>query len=224
MEPNATSNGAFNLRDYQSECLAAIKTRYLAGIRRQLTCLPTGSGKTVIFAEFPRYFRMKKQMLVLAHRAELLDQARDKIRRANPDLRVEVEQAGRSAGPDSHVVVASVPTLGRKASKRLNRLDPDRFFLIVVAPTILGDCEVLLGRRGREIVLVRGQDIEETILQAETHVRENLPECVALVTRDTRWRYDPATKKQINVLRAKKLDVPKGLTKGQAGHLISMVS
>jgi len=57
---------------------------------------------------------MKKQMLVLAHRAELLDQACDKLRRANPDLRVEIEQAGRIADPNSHVVVASVPTLGRK--------------------------------------------------------------------------------------------------------------
>ena len=75
---------------------------------------------------------MKKQMLVLAHRAELLDQACDKIRRANPELRVEVEQAGRSAKPDSHVMVASVPTLGRKGSNRLRHLDPDRFFLIVV--------------------------------------------------------------------------------------------
>jgi ATP-dependent helicase IRC3 len=123
---------SFQLRDYQRECLAAIFKRYQAGIRRQLTCLPTGSGKTVIFAEFPRYFKMKNQMLVLAHRAELLDQARDKIRRANPELRVEVEQANRSADPDCDVVVASVPTLGRKGSKRLKRLDPDRFFLIVV--------------------------------------------------------------------------------------------
>ncbi len=71
-------------------------------------------------------------MLVLAHRAELLDQACDKLRRANPDLRVEIEQAGRVADPNSHVVVASVPTLGRKDSSRLLRLDPDRFFLIVV--------------------------------------------------------------------------------------------
>ncbi len=120
------------LRDYQRECLNAIFERYQSGIRRQLTCLPTGSGKTVIFAEFPRYFKMKNQMLVLAHRQELLDQACDKIRRANPELRVEVEQAGRNADPDCHVVVASVPTLGRKESKRLRRLDPDRFFLIVV--------------------------------------------------------------------------------------------
>ena len=122
----------FSLRDYQRECLESILERYRAGVRRQLTSLPTGSGKTVIFAEFPRYFSMKKQMLVLAHRQELLDQACDKIRRANPNLCVSVEQAGRSADPDCDVVVASVPTLGRKGSKRLQRLDPDRFFLIVV--------------------------------------------------------------------------------------------
>ncbi len=65
----------FSLRDYQRECLESILERYRAGVRRQLTSLPTGSGKTVIFAEFPRYFSMKKQMLVLAHRQELLDQA-----------------------------------------------------------------------------------------------------------------------------------------------------
>ena len=122
----------FSLRDYQRECLESILERYRAGVRRQLASLPTGSGKTVIFAEFPRYFSMKKQMLVLAHRRELLDQACDKIRRANPDLSVAVEQAGQSADPDCDVVVASVPTLGRKGSKRLQRLDPDRFFLIVV--------------------------------------------------------------------------------------------
>jgi len=122
LKPNDSSNSSFSLRDYQRECLTAIRERYLAGVRRQLTCLPTGSGKTVIFAEFPNYFRMKKQMLVLAHRAELLDQACDKLRRANPDLRVEIEQAGRIADPNSHVVVASVPTLGRKNLTRLSRL------------------------------------------------------------------------------------------------------
>ncbi len=129
---NGTARRSFRLREYQRECLRAIKARYLAGVRRQLVCLPTGTGKTVIFAEFPNYFRMKRQMLVLAHREELLDQARDKLGRANPHLRVEIEQAGRSADPDSHVVVASVPTLGRRESKRLRGLDPDRFLLIVV--------------------------------------------------------------------------------------------
>jgi len=44
---------AVNLRDYQRECLAAIFNRYQEGVRRQLMCLPTGTGKTVIFAQFP---------------------------------------------------------------------------------------------------------------------------------------------------------------------------
>ena len=84
----------------------------------------------------------------------------------------------------------------------------------MVAPTIFGDWEVLLSRRGGETVLPRGQDIQTAIMEAENHVMENLSECVGVVTRDTRWRRDPATKKQINVLRAKKLDVPEGLAGG----------
>ncbi|MBN2382712.1 DEAD/DEAH box helicase [bacterium] len=109
-----------------------ILAKYKAGIRRQLVCLPTGTGKTVIFAEFPRFFKMKNQMLVLAHREELLDQAHDKIKRANNSLKVAVEQAGRTADPSCDVVIASIPTLGRRGSKRLKKLDPEQFLLIVV--------------------------------------------------------------------------------------------
>jgi type I site-specific restriction endonuclease len=63
-----------NLRDYQRECLAAIFNRYKAGVRRQLICLPTGTGKTVIFAQFPSFFRMKRRMRLRlpAHCLELL--------------------------------------------------------------------------------------------------------------------------------------------------------
>ena len=68
MADTPKAGGAYRLRDYQCQCLRAIMDRYRAGIRRQLTCLPTGSGKTVIFAEFPNYFHMQNQMLVLAHR------------------------------------------------------------------------------------------------------------------------------------------------------------
>jgi ATP-dependent helicase IRC3 len=125
-------NKSIQLRNYQSECLSVIKQRYQQGIRRQLICLPTGTGKTVIFSRFPEYFRMKKRMLVLAHREELLYQAREKIRHANPQLSVGIEQADQRAEENVDVVVASVQTLGRKNSKRLAELKPEMFYLIVV--------------------------------------------------------------------------------------------
>lgn len=129
---DASMTQAPALRDYQSACLRTVRERYQQGTRRQLICLPTGTGKTVIFASFPSFFKMKKKMLVLAHREELLEQARDKLKHANPGLQVEIEQAGRRADPASDVVVASVPSLGRKDSGRLSRFDPEDFYLVVV--------------------------------------------------------------------------------------------
>jgi superfamily II DNA or RNA helicase len=126
------NNHSIKLRDYQKECLEAIKLCYKTGIRRQLICLPTGTGKTIIFAQFPNFFGMKKRMLVLAHREELLNQAREKILRANSNLKVDIEQAERQADDSCDVVVASVQTLGRQNSKRLQRLNPNQFYLIVV--------------------------------------------------------------------------------------------
>jgi len=120
------------LRPYQQECLECLKRRYREGKRRVLVSLPTGTGKTVIFAHFPRYFRMKKRLLVLAHREELLQQAKDKFDTVAPHAQAQIEQAGLRASAQSQVVVASVPTLGRKGSPRLARLDPQDFYLVVV--------------------------------------------------------------------------------------------
>jgi ATP-dependent helicase IRC3 len=121
-----------DLRPYQRQCLERLRQRYREGKRRLLVSLPTGTGKTVIFAQFPHYFRMKKRLLVLAHREELLEQARQKFHDADPNLRVEIEQAGKRASAECKVVIASVPTIGRAGSARLAALDPQDFYLIVV--------------------------------------------------------------------------------------------
>src|SRR4051794_30909716 len=99
-----------NLRPYQQHCLEVLLARYRAGRRRLLVCLPTGTGKTVVFAHFPRFFSMKRRLLILAHREELLEQAVDKVRAADPARSVAIEQGGRRA-EDVQVVVASVPSL-----------------------------------------------------------------------------------------------------------------
>jgi superfamily II DNA or RNA helicase len=120
------------LRPYQSQALQRIKQAYKDGKRRVLVSLPTGTGKTVVFAHFPRFFKMKKRLLVLAHREELLLQARETFLHADPELKVGVEQSDSRAPADARVVIASVPTLGRAAGSRLRQLSPEEFFLIVV--------------------------------------------------------------------------------------------
>ena len=120
------------LRPYQDDCLQRIRAQYLEGARRLLVSLPTGTGKTVVFAAMPTFFKMRKRMLVLAHRQELLEQAASKFAAVAPGLRVGIEQGSRHAPSDADVVLASVPTVGRETSSRLLRLDPEQFYLIVV--------------------------------------------------------------------------------------------
>lgn len=75
---------------------------------------------------------MKNRMLVLAHREELLEQAAAKLRAASPGLSVGIEQGENYAARDAQVVLASVATLGRTGSQRLEKIDPSQFNLIVV--------------------------------------------------------------------------------------------
>lgn len=127
-QPGAYSARRVELRDYQKACLRAIEARAKSGVRRQLVCLPTGTGKTVVFAELPKF--TGKRVLVLAHREELLVQARDKLLRANPRARVDIEQGELHASAESEVVVASVATLSRP--RRLARMKADEFEIVVV--------------------------------------------------------------------------------------------
>lgn len=102
------------LRPYQRDAIASVLATRREGIRRMLLALPTGSGKTVIFAELTR--RAKHPVLVLAHRDELVTQARDKIeaalRRDPTDTRiVAIEQGDTRAPAAASVIVASIRTL-----------------------------------------------------------------------------------------------------------------
>ncbi len=119
------------LRPYQQEALDSIVHHNTNGINKQLVVLPTGAGKTVIFSHLPLIKPDCLPMLVLAHRAELLDQARNKIMASNPQLTVEIEQAERKAGKVD-VVVASVATLGRNGTPRIEEYPKDYFKSIVI--------------------------------------------------------------------------------------------
>jgi ATP-dependent helicase IRC3 len=119
------------LRPYQTEALEAVLSSEAKGINKQLIVLPTGAGKTVIFSHLPIIRKESTPMLVIAHRAELLHQAKNKIQQMNPDLIVEIEQAQNIAGKVD-VVVASVPTMGRANSDRIEKFPKDYFKTIII--------------------------------------------------------------------------------------------
>jgi ATP-dependent helicase IRC3 len=120
-----------SLRPYQEEALKSINDFSEKGINKQLVVLPTGAGKTVIFSHLPQFKKDSLPMLVLAHRAELLYQAKEKIGWSNPELDIQIEQADNIAGY-CDVVVASVPTLGRAESERILKYPKDYFKSIVI--------------------------------------------------------------------------------------------
>ena len=123
------------LRDYQQNAIDSIVEHAKNGVTRQVIVLATGLGKTVIFGHLPSRVRDKgKKSLIIAHREELIDQAKDKIADIDKTLRVQIEQGDREVDTSKEydVVIASVPTIGRRGSKRIRKFNPDEFGLIVI--------------------------------------------------------------------------------------------
>ncbi|KAI9250485.1 P-loop containing nucleoside triphosphate hydrolase protein [Phascolomyces articulosus] len=86
-----------------------------------------------LIAKIPDPMPQAKKTLILAHRTELLDQAQTQIKQYNPSWRVVVDQGKRKPDiDDADVIVASVQTLGRKDSRRLERYDPQLFKTIMI--------------------------------------------------------------------------------------------
>jgi superfamily II DNA or RNA helicase len=110
-------------RPYQVEALTAVKEAWTRQIPRQrkpselghpAVVLPTGMGKTVIFAHLvAEIVASGGTPLVLVHRDELADQAYRKIRQVAPHLTVGIVKAGTNH-TDRQAIVGSVQTLARE--------------------------------------------------------------------------------------------------------------
>ena len=120
-----------SLRTYQKEAVQAIRKQWQEGFLKTLLVLPTGCGKTIVFAKVTEEcVREGKRVLILAHRGELLEQAADKLF-TTTGIRSSLEKA-ESSCLDSwyRVTVGSVQTLMRE--KRLAQFDPDHFDVIII--------------------------------------------------------------------------------------------
>ncbi len=101
---------SLTLRPYQAEAIEAVLAARRRGKRRLLVCLPTGAGKTVIFSRLAQL--AQRQVLVLAHREELLFQAREKLQNALGDSQVVAIERGAERGArDAKVLVCSIRSL-----------------------------------------------------------------------------------------------------------------
>ena len=121
-----------NLRQYQLDALDASVESLKRGVNKQLIVMPTGTGKTCVFAALRNYHGFKKRVMVLVHRDELAQQAADKLRRWNHGARVGIEQAEQVCPDDADFVVASVQTIGRNGSRRIEKFSPDTFDALVI--------------------------------------------------------------------------------------------
>lgn len=128
------------LRGYQHDALAGIFKAWKEGKRSIILVMPTGTGKTVVFAALIRRC-FPKRVMVVAHRQELIDQAADKISRLT-GFRVEIEMGERRAQQSSDmfhktaapVVVASIQTLtaGGDGCGRMGKFDPMNFDYVII--------------------------------------------------------------------------------------------
>ena len=119
------------LRPYQEEARQAVEKQWEDGIGKTLVVLPTGCGKTIVFAKITEdCVRSGERVLILAHRSELLEQAADKIEKST-GLKSSVEKAEESClGSWYRITVGSVQTLMRE--KRLNQFSPNYFDVIII--------------------------------------------------------------------------------------------
>jgi hypothetical protein len=135
------------LRDYQLDAIAAVNREW-ARVASTMIVMPTGTGKTVVMAKIVADFK-DKNILLLAHRNELLLQAQEKFG-AELGYLPPIEKAEQGVDPydlwqDGLVLLASVPTL--RNDKRLRKFERRPFDYILIdecfpAGTMIGETPI----------------------------------------------------------------------------------
>ncbi len=115
-------------RKHQKLALDALSQARQEGKRRGLVVLATGLGKTIL-AAFDALQAGASRVLFIAHREEILTQARDDFIKVHPKLRAGL-YTGKEKALEADMLFASVQTLARAAN--LEKLSVDRFDYIVI--------------------------------------------------------------------------------------------
>jgi superfamily II DNA or RNA helicase len=126
------------LRNYQKNAADAVFREWESN-RSTLAVMPTGCGKTVMAAEIVKRI-FPGRVLFLAHREELIFQAREKITRYT-GLNCGIEMAGYKVDEHSNlwymkdpVIVSSIQTqnAGGAGDGRMSKFNPEEFSVAIV--------------------------------------------------------------------------------------------
>ncbi|QCW20358.1 helicase [Flavobacterium phage FPSV-S1] len=110
-----------NLRPYQITAKNETREEFSRGNKRVILCKPTGSGKTVTFADIARETVLRGgAVMVVVDRKELLDQAREKL--ISYGLLPQIITAGKTVRLGANCYVATVQTLIKRTFPRIDLL------------------------------------------------------------------------------------------------------
>lgn len=100
----------FKLRPYQEDTIEQLRQAFRNGSKRPILCLPTGAGKTVTFSQIADASTKKgNRVLVVCHRKELIEQARNTMMAYGVDLlRVRFEMVQTLARSPQKIPSCSV--------------------------------------------------------------------------------------------------------------------
>ena len=116
------STNQVTLRPYQHNCISAVEQ---SKARRKAVVIPTGGGKTVVFASYALQNNLKT--LVVAHRIELIRQTQETFLSLDSSADVGIVM-GKLNQTDNQITVASIQTLARR--ERLRQLPTDYDLII----------------------------------------------------------------------------------------------
>jgi len=124
--PISTTYGDIKPRFAQLEALEELEKTREEEYQKALVVMATGLGKTYLAGFFAKDY---KNVLFIAHREEILFQARQSFENIMPDKKYGIYN-GKNKDSDADAIFASIYTLSMKA--HIEKFSPDEFDLIIV--------------------------------------------------------------------------------------------
>jgi superfamily II DNA or RNA helicase len=191
-KPAVAPRAAIKMRDYQLRGVTAVLDSFKEN-QSALVVMPTGCGKTILFAEIIRRFHPGKS-IVFAHREELIFQAHAKIAHVT-GFAVGIEMADLYADintlpahrPD--VIVSTIQTqCAGKNGGRMLRFDPHAYALLIIdeghhcfpAGTMVGDARIESIRSG-DVVPAFDHATQSTVAGIVNRVYRSKPETLVCI-------------------------------------------